>query len=58
MVHDAANDKCVPINAMTTVHLFAGVGPLTLQRFFCKLVIVALLMASTLFFRSNSRYAG
>ena len=53
-----ANDKCVPINAMTTVHLFAGVGLLTLQRFFCKLVIVALLMASTLFFRSNSRYAG
>ena len=58
MAHDAANDKCVPINAMTTVHLFAGVSPLALQRFFCKLVIVALLMASTLFFRSNSRYAG
>ena len=58
MVHDAANDKCVPINAMTTVHLFAGVGPLALPYFFCKPVIVALLMAFTLFSRSNSRYAG
>ena len=58
MGHDAANDKCVPIDAMTTVHLFADTSLLTLQRFFCKPIIVALLMAFTLFSRSNSRYAG
>ena len=44
-----ANDKCVPINAMTTAHLCVGASLLTVQRFFCKLIIVALQLASTLF---------